>query len=216
MLVRHTIAQCYSWPQVHNLSLLSPASTIDSISILIYSHLAFLLVSVAYLMVWPVPSALSCLSLWSPCPSQTRISALAHLPSYLGRGGPRGAHMDHQVDSSPTTWWLVNYSAKMITPPLARWFLGTWSLNTQAIVRVCNTVGLYWVLWLKCSPFENQGFWMYRTQSCRKRMHKWFKQVTGKDEKWDHFCSCSLVPRTMYLSFGGIWPIWWSLIQRMY
>ena len=32
-------------------------------------------------------------------------------------------------------------------------------------------------------------------------MHTWFKQVTGKDERWSHFCSYFLVPRTMYLSF---------------
>lgn len=53
---------------------------------------------------------------------------------------------------------------------------------------------------------------LFRTQIAEKGC-KWFKQVPGKDEQWDHFCSYSLVPRTIYLSFWeydpyeGLWFI---------
>ena len=160
-------------------------------------------------MIWPLPSALSSLSSLSPCPSQTTISALAHLPLYLGRGGPKGAQVDHSL----TTWWLVNYSAKMIIPPLASWFPDTWTLNTQAIVRVYTVFFGRSVL-----PLRTRVSKSIEPRVAGKGC-KSFKQVTGKDEQWDHFCSYSLIPRTMYLSFWeydpyeGLWFIEYTSLR---
>lgn len=143
----------------------------------------------------------------------------------IGKKGPRDAQIDHLgaslIPLCPTVKWQPYYLMTM-TPPLARWFLATRSLNSQAAVIARNTKGLLLYPLVKkkkkCSLLRIR---IYRPTECRaekKGCTQHSNRSLGKKRGWTTFFFFSLFLSSYnhVFFFWGYSTIWKPLIQSVY